>query len=265
MAGLHEFSCVDPAAQIGTGVTVGPYSVIGPDVVLKDGITVHSHVVITGNTLIGEECEIFPFAALGHTPQNLKYAGEKNYLEIGAHSQIREHVTMHPGTTGGGLYTKVGTHGLFMAGSHVAHDCHVGDHVIFANNATLGGHCIIGDHTILGGLCAVHQFVRIGEYAFVGGMSGVENDLIPYGMALGNRAHLSGLNIVGLKRQGFSREQVHDLRQAYRMLFAREGTLAERLEDVDRMFGKDAEVSKIIAFIKSKSDRALCVPKNGNS
>ncbi|MEM7316382.1 MAG: acyl-ACP--UDP-N-acetylglucosamine O-acyltransferase, partial [Planctomycetota bacterium] len=203
---------------------------------------------------------IFPFASIGHAPQDKKFSGEKSTLEIGADNVIREHVTMNPGTEGGGLVTRVGASGLFMAGSHVAHDCRIGDHVIFANNATAAGHCQVGDYAILGGLCALHQFVRVGQYAFVGGMSGLENDLIPYGMALGNRAFLSGLNIIGLKRGGFDREKIHNLRKAYRMLFATEGTLKERLEDVDKMFGSDAGVESILGFIRTESDRSLCIP-----
>lgn len=263
MTKIDTLASVDPAARLGQDVEIGPFCVVGPNVELGDGVRVHSHVVLTGHTRIGEGTEIFPFASLGHAPQDLKYSGETSYLEIGAHNRIREHVTMNPGTEGGGLHTRVGSHGLFMAGSHVAHDCRVGDHVILANNATLAGHCSIAEYAILGGLSAVHQFVRIGEHAFIGGMSGVENDVIPFGMALGNRAHLSGLNIVGLKRQGFDREKIHDLRRAYRMLFATEGTLVERLEDVEKMFGQDAGARKILDFIREQSDRSLCVPLHG--
>jgi len=265
MSAIHEHAVVEPGAELGAGVEIGPFSFIGPNVTLGERVKVHSHVVVAGHTTVGEGCEIFPFAAIGEIPQDLKYGGEKSFLEIGAFNRIREHVTMNPGTEGGELVTRVGSHGLFMVGCHVAHDCQVGDHVIFANNATLAGHCHVGDHAILGGLSAVHQFVRIGEHAFVGGMSGVENDVIPFGMAIGNRAHLSGLNIVGLRRQGFERERIHELRQAYRMLFATEGTLKERLEDVDNMFGRVGGVDTIIAFIRAQSDRSLCVPRNGGA
>ena len=161
------------------------------------------------------------------------------------------------------MVTTVGSHGLFMAGSHIAHDCVIGDNVILANNATIAGHCIVEDFVILGGLSGVHQFVRIGQHAFIGGMSGIENDVIPYGMALGTRAGLSGLNIVGLKRCGFDREQIHTLRKAYRMLFSTDGTLAERLEDVDKTFGSDECVAQIITFARAQSDRPLCVPRAG--
>ncbi len=261
MSAIHPTAVVDSGATLGTDVEIGAYTVVGPGVELGDGCRLHSHVVITGNTAIGADCQIFPFASIGHVPQDLKYGGEESRLTIGSDNVIREHVTMNPGTQGGGLETRVGSHGLFMVGAHVAHDCQVGDHVILANNATLAGHCVVEDHAILGGLSAVHQFVRVGSHAFIGGMSGVENDVIPFGMALGNRAMLSGLNIVGMKRQGFGREQIHNLRKAYRMLFSEEGTLMERLEDVEKMFGDDEGVSRIIAFIRTASDRSLCVPR----
>ena len=261
MSAIHPTAVVDSGATLGTDVEIGAYTVVGPGVELGDGCRLHSHVVVTGNTAIGANCQIFPFASIGHVPQDLKYGGEESRLTIGSDNVIREHVTMNPGTQGGGLETRVGSHGLFMVGAHVAHDCRVGDHVILANNATLAGHCVVEDHAILGGLSAVHQFVRVGSHAFIGGMSGVENDVIPFGMALGNRAMLSGLNIVGMKRQGFGREQIHNLRKAYRMLFSEEGTLMERLEDVEKMFGDDEGVSRIIAFIRTASDRSLCVPR----
>lgn len=262
MANIHSSAVVDPGARVGSGVEIGPFCVVGPDVVIGDDCRLHSHVVVTGQTQIGSGCQIFPFSSIGHIPQDLKYGGEDSRLIIGDNNVIREYVTMNPGTDGGGLETVVGSNGLFMVGAHVAHDCRVGDHVILANNATLAGHCVIEDHVILGGLSAVHQFVRIGSHAFIGGMSGVENDVIPYGMAIGNRAQLSGLNIVGLRRQGFDREQIHSLRKAYRLLFSAEGTLMERLEDVEKMFAEDPCVERILAFIRAASDRSLCVPRN---
>jgi UDP-N-acetylglucosamine acyltransferase len=260
-ARIHPTAIIESGAELGAGVEVGAYSVIGGRVQLGDGVRVHSHVVIAGRTSIGAGAEIFPFASIGHIPQDKKFCGEESRLVIGERSVIREQVTMNPGTRDGGMETVVGSDGLFMVGAHVAHDCHVGDHVILANNATLAGHCKVEDHVILGGLSAVHQFVRIGAYAFVGGMSGVEQDVIPFGMVLGNRASLAGLNIIGLKRQGFEREQIHNLRQAYRLLFSSEGTLAERLDDVDRLFSSDAGVQRIVSFIKADSSRSLCVPR----
>jgi UDP-N-acetylglucosamine acyltransferase len=259
---FHPAAAIDHKAQIGEGVEIGAFSVIGRDVTLGKNVKIHSHAVITGRTEIGEGCEIHPFAVLGGSPQDQKYRGEASQLVVGAFTTVREHVTMNGGTEGGGHVTRIGSHGLFLAGSHVAHDCQIGDHVILVNNATLAGHVTIEDHAILGGLSAVHQWVRVGAYAFVGGMSGVENDIIPFGMALGNRANLAGLNIVGLKRQGFDREQIHALRKAYRLLFSQEGTLQERLDDVEKMFPGDAPVQRIVDFMRAKADRSFCVPRS---
>ncbi|MEL6373191.1 MAG: acyl-ACP--UDP-N-acetylglucosamine O-acyltransferase [Pseudomonadota bacterium] len=259
---IHPSAIVDAGAKLGSGVSIGPFCVVGPHVTLGDGCRLHAHVVVEGHTVMGEACEVFPFAVLGTAPQDLKFAGEESRLEIGARNRIREHVTMNPGTAGDALLTRVGSDGLFMVGSHVAHDCRVGNNVILANNATLAGHCEVGDFAILGGLSAVHQFVRIGAHAFLGGMSGLENDLIPYGVAVGDRAALQGLNIVGLKRRAFNRDQIHTLRNAYRLLFSDEGTLLERLADVEAMFGEDEGCAHIIAFIKARSDRRLCVPRS---
>lgn len=265
MATIHATAEVDPRAKLASGVAIGPFSVVGPDVELGPGAVLHSHAVIAGRTRLGEGCQVFPFASIGHAPQDQKYRGEESRLEIGSHTIIREHVTINPGTEGGGLVTRVGSHCLLMVGAHIAHDCQLGDHVILVNTATLAGHVSVGDYAIVGGLSAVHQFVRVGAHAFVGGMSGVEKDVIPFGMVLGNRAALSGLNIVGLKRHGFSREQIHELRQAYRMLFASEGTLMERLEDVEKMFSANPLVQQIVDFIKTRSDRSFCVPNNNAS
>jgi UDP-N-acetylglucosamine acyltransferase len=253
---------VDPSAKLGTNAEIGPFCVIGPDVELGNGVVVHSHAVITGRTTLGPECKVFPFASIGQAPQDVKFHGEPSTLTVGAKTIIREHATINPGTEGGHMSTKVGSNCLLMIGAHVAHDCEVGDNVTLVNGATLGGHVKIGDGAIIGGLSAVHQFVRIGSYAFVGGMSGVAGDLIPFGMAIGNRANLCGLNIVGLKRKGFPRDQIHELRQAYRMLFSSEGTLMERLEDVESMFSSNPLIKQIIEFIKTESDRQFCVPNN---
>jgi UDP-N-acetylglucosamine acyltransferase len=259
---VHPLAAFDPEAKLGEGVEIGPFAVIGPHVTIGDRVKIHSHVVITGHTEIGEGCEIYPFAVLGGPPQDKKYRGEESRLIIGPHNTIREHVTMNSGTEGGGNVTRIGSHGLYLTAAHVAHDCQVGDHVILSNNATLAGHVTVEDCAILSGLCAVHQFARIGAHAFVGGMSGVENDVIPFGMVLGNRAVLAGLNIVGLKRHGFDREQIHALRKAYRLLFSQEGTLQERLEDADKMFPADAAVQRIVAFMRAKADRSFCVPRS---
>lgn len=261
---IHPTAVIGSGANIADDVTIGPYCVVGSRVTLKSGIKLHSHVVVEGNTTIGENTEIFPFASIGNIPQDKKYGGEESRLEIGSGNIIREYVTMNPGTSAGGLLTRIGDNGLFLTGCHVAHDCVIGNNVILVNNATLGGHCIMEDNVILGGLSAVHQFVRLGEFAFVGGMSGVENDVIPYGMAIGNRAGLNGLNIVGLKRQNFERDEIHELRKAYRLLFAREGNLKERLDDVDKMFPDNPYVQKIVKFVRADSGRSLCVPRNSN-
>jgi len=259
---IHPTAIIDPAAKIGSGVFVGPYCVVGSNVKLADGVRLIAHVVIDGHTSIGKNTVVYPFASLGQRPQDLKFKGEISTLEIGANNQIREHVTMNPGTEGGGLVTRVGDNCLFMMSSHVAHDCILGNNVILANNATLAGHVVVGDFVIIGGLSAVHQFVRIGSHAMIGGMSGVENDVIPYGMVKGERAHLAGLNLVGLERRGFGRDEVRSLRSAYRMLFAPEGTMAERLEEVARLYKDQEHIGSVVDFIRSRSSRALCQPND---
>ncbi|HYF88606.1 acyl-ACP--UDP-N-acetylglucosamine O-acyltransferase [Azospirillum sp.] len=258
---IHPSAIVDPAAKLGEAVDIGPFCVVGPDVTLGDGVRLVSHVAVDGRTSIGAESVIYPFASIGHRPQDLKFHGEPSELVIGARNQIREHVTMNPGTEGGGMITRVGDDGLFMMGSHVAHDCIVGDHVIMANNATLGGHVTLGDYVIIGGLSAVRQFVRIGSHAMIGGMSGVENDVIPFGLVMGDRARLAGLNLVGLERRGFKKDDIHALRAAYRMLFGPEGTFAERVEEVGRDFGERALISDVLSFIRAKEARSLCQPR----
>lgn len=257
----HPTAVIEAGAKLGAGVKIGPYCVVGADVTLEEGVELVSHVVVTGRTTVGPRTRIFPFASIGHQPQDLKFHGELSTLSIGADCLIREGVTMNPGTEGGGMSTTVGDRCAFLANSHVGHDCHVGNNVVFSNNVMLAGHCIVGDYAIIGGGAAVIQFARVGAHSFLGGMSGLENDLIPYGMALGNRAHLSGLNIVGLQRRGFSRDDIHNLRRAYRALFAAEGTLAERAEDVAKEFGDQPIVQEIIAFIRAGGKRSLCTPK----
>jgi UDP-N-acetylglucosamine acyltransferase len=261
---VHSTAIVDARAELATDVEIGPYAVIGPHVRLMEGVRVAAHAVIDGRTVIGAGTRIFPFASIGQIPQDLKYKGEPSELVVGANNTIREYVTMNPGTTGGGMVTRVGSHGLFMVGVHIAHDCKVGDHVVMANNATLAGHVEVGDWAFFGGLCAVHQFARVGRHAMIGGMSGVEHDVIPYGSVMGNRARLAGLNIVGLKRRGFTREQIHTLRTAYRLLFAQEGTMAERLSDVEEIYHDNEVVMEIVAFIRADSSRAICQPGPGD-
>lgn len=261
MTDIHPTAIVDPGAQLGEGVSVGPYCVVGAEAKLGDNVSLRSHVVIDGDSTLGDGVEVYPFTTIGLPPQDLKFKGENSRIEIGGGTVIREHVTVHPGTQGGGLTTVVGSNCLLMVGAHIAHDCRVGNNVVMANNATLGGHVRIGDFAVLGGLAGVHQFVRIGHHAMVGGLSGVENDVIPYGSVMGNRAYLSGLNIVGLKRRGFSRDDIHALRAAYRLMFAEEGTMSERLADVAQMFKDNAAVMEIVNFIQTDSSRAVCQPQ----
>ena len=261
MADVHPSAIVEDGAVLGEDVTVGPFCMVGSQVVLGVGVTLKAHVVLGGRTIVGPNSVIFPFASIGQQPQDLKYRGEESELIIGANTVIREHVTMNPGTVGGGLMTRTGSNCLFMIGCHVAHDCLIGDNVILVNNATLGGHVTIGDFAIIGGMSAVHQFARIGAHAMIGGMSGVENDVIPYGSVTGNRAYLSGLNLIGLKRRNFGRDQIHDLRHAYRLLFAQEGTMQERLDDVAESFSGNDLVMEIVEFMRGDSSRAICQPK----
>jgi len=261
---IHPSAVVEAGARLGAGVRIGPFCIVGSDVTLGDQVELVSHVCVAGRTIIGARTKVFPFASLGHQPQDLKYQGEPSTLTIGTDCQIREGVTMNPGTAGGGMSSTVGNHCAFLANSHVGHDSHVGNHVIFSNNVMLAGHVTVGDYAILGGGAAVIQYARIGAHAFVGGMSGLEQDLIPYGMALGNRAYLSGLNIVGLSRRGFSKTDIHALRRAYRALFANEGTLSERTEDVAVQFADNPIVQEIVAFMREPSKRSLCTPKSGN-
>lgn len=259
--GVHPTAVVEDGASLAPGVTVGPFCRIGPEVRIGEGCELISHVVVAGRTEVGPRTRIFPFASIGHQAQDLKYRGEPATLAIGADCIIREGVTMNPGTAGGGLETRVGDNCAFLAHAHVGHDCQVGNHVVFSNNVLLAGHCRVGDYAILGGGAGVIQFARVGAHAFLGGLSGLENDLIPYGMAVGNRAYLSGLNIIGLQRRGFSRDSIHALRRAYRLLFAPEGTLLERVEDVAGEFDSHPAVNEILDFIRSGGKRSICMPR----
>ena len=261
MAFIHPSSVVDPQAIVAETAHIGPFCLVGPNVQLGDGVTLHSHVVVEGHTSIGAGTEIYPFASIGHPPQDLKYKGEASRLVIGSNCRIREHVTMNPGTEGGGMLTEVGDNCLFMASSHVAHDCRVGNNVIMANNATLAGHVVVGDFAIIGGLAAVQQFVRIGPHAMIGGMSGIVNDVIPYGLVAGAHAALSGLNLVGLRRRGFAQDEIKALRDAYRLLFSDEGTQAERLDQVEATLATADTVRGMVEFARQPSDRGLLKPK----
>ncbi len=261
MSDVHPSAVVLPGAKLGDGVKIGPYCVVGPEVSLGDGCELLSHVVVAGRTRVGPRLRAFPFASIGHEPQDLKYKGEPSTLAIGAGCIVREGVTLNPGTAGGGMITSIGDRCVFLANTHVGHDCRIGNDVILSNDAKIGGHCTIGDFVIFGADAGVIQFARLGAHSFVGAMSGLDNDLIPYGIAMGNRAHLSGLNIVGLQRRGFSRESIQHLRRAYRLLFAAEGTLAERVEKVAAEFGDQPPVIEIVSFIRAGGKRSLCVPR----
>lgn len=258
---IHPTAIVADGATLGEGVEIGPYCVIGPRVSLGPGTRLASHVVIDGSTTLGRNNVVYPFAMLGGPPQHTAYKGEDTQLVVGDDNVVREHATMNIGTAAGGGVTRVGSGGLFMIESHVAHDCQVGDNVILTKQATLGGHCRIGDFVIVGGLAAVHQHTRVGRHAMIGGLAAVVKDVIPYGSVWGNHAHLEGLNLVGLKRRNFSRETINTMRAAYRLLFADEGTFQERLDDTIETYAECPEVMEIIDFIKADGNRPLCLPQ----
>jgi UDP-N-acetylglucosamine acyltransferase len=262
-AKVHPTAVVEDGARLGADAEVGPFCYVGRQTTLGEGARLISHVSLAGDTMVGARTVIFPFASIGHPPQDLKYRGEPVRLIIGEDCLIREGVTMNPGTAGGGLETVIGPRSVFLANAHVGHDCRIGEGVILSNNVMLGGHCQIGEFANVGGGAAAHQFVRIGAHAFVGGLAGVEHDLIPFGLALGNRAALAGLNVVGLKRRGFSHETIHEIRRAYKMLFNGGGTLKERVGDVAEAFAGQEAVQQIVAFLRQGGDRAICVPRAG--
>lgn len=263
-ASVHPTAIVAAGARLGDGVKIGPYCIVGDNVVLHDNVELISHVTVDGHTEIGAGTQIYPFASIGHKPQDLKYHGEASRLEIGERCTIRESVTINPGTENGGMLTRIGNDCLIMASAHVAHDAIIGNNVIMANYVGIAGHCQIGDNVIFGGTCVIHQFTRIGAHAFIGAQSMVDGDVIPYGMAVGNRATLTGLNLVGLKRRGFDREAIHQLRAAYRQIFASEGTLRERVDDAAELFKQVPLVQDVVTFISSASDRPIMLPRNGN-
>ena len=262
MVDIHPTAIIEPGAEIASGARIGPYCHVGAKVVLGEGVELLSHVVVAGRTSIGAGTRIFPFASIGQPPQDLKYAGEDSALVIGKRNMIREYVTINPGTAGGGMVTRIGDGCLFMANAHVGHDCQLGDHIIMANSVPLAGHVVVGDYAAFGGLSAVHQFVRIGQHAYVGGLTGVERDVIPYGLVMGDRARLTGLNMVGLQRRGFSREDMQALRSAYQMLFEDgNGTLAERVERVAARHGDAKPVRDLITFMRADNARGFVQPK----
>lgn len=259
---IHPTAIVEDGAQIGDGSSIGPYSIIGPEVVLGRNNQVYGNVHITGKTEIGDGTTIFPFAVIGMPPQDTSYHGEPATLRIGANCIIREHVTIHRGTQRGRMHTEIGDNCFLMVGCHVAHDCLVGNHVTMVNGATIGGFVELGDYSTLGGLAAVQQRLRVGSYAFVGGLTGVTAEIIPYAIAIGQRAELGGLNIVGLKRRGFDRPAIHALRASYREIFFGRGTVDERVERAAERFSEVEPVMTIIDFVRKGGKRPLCTPRD---
>lgn len=247
---IHPTALIAPGARLAANVSVGPYSVIGEHVVIGSGTTVAAHVVIEGWTEIGCDNRIFQFTSIGASPQDLKYQGEETFLKIGDRNSIREFVTLNRGTPGGGGVTMIGNGNLFMAYSHVAHDCHVGNQVILANGATLAGHVEVEDHAILGGLSAVHQFCRIGRHTMISGGAMVAQDIPPYTVAQGDRAKTVGLNLIGLKRRGFAEETVRGIKKAYRLIFRSGLRLEEALQKIAEDLEPSAELDHFINFIK---------------
>lgn len=256
---IHKTAIIDSNAKISQNVTIGPYSVIGPNVEIGDGTVIQSHVYITGNTKIGANNKIYPFVSIGNDPQDLKFKGEKTLLEIGDNNKIREYVTINPGTEGGGGKTKVGNNCLFMVSSHIAHDCVVGDNVILANNVPLGGHAHVDDNAIIGGNSAVQQFTRVGKFAMIGGMCGVVRDVIPYGIAHGNRSILQGLNLIGLRRKNIPNKEILSLSEAYKIIFNNEN-LTENLSNLSNDLRKNELVSEVVNFIEKDKKRPICTP-----
>ena len=256
---IHKTAIIDPKAKISSNITIGAYSVIGPDVEIDENTIIHSHVNISGHTKIGKENKIYPFASIGNDPQDLKYNGEETRLIIGDKNTIREYVTINPGTIGGGGKTLIGDNCLFMISSHIAHDCLVGNNVILANNVPLGGHAIIEDNVVIGGNSAVQQFTRIGKMAMIGGMTGVLNDVIPYGLSTGNRNCLQGLNLIGLRRSKFENKEILGLSEAYKEIFATKNII-ENISNLNISFKENVLVKEVIKFITKDKKRSICTP-----
>jgi UDP-N-acetylglucosamine acyltransferase len=256
---IHKTAIVDPKAKISTNVNIGPYSIIGPNVEIGEDTDINSHVSIAGYTKIGKKNKIYPFASIGNNPQDLKYKGEKSALEIGNGNNIREYVSINPGTDGGGGLTKIGNNCLFMVSSHVAHDCVIGDNVVAVNNVAIGGHVQIDDNAIIGGNSAVHQFIRIGKFAMIGGMCAVIRDVIPYGLVHGNRSVLQGINLIGLRRNSIPNQEITLLSKAYKEIFKGEN-LSENLKNLSEEFKENDLVIEILKFIQKDKKRPICTP-----
>ncbi|WP_137133927.1 acyl-ACP--UDP-N-acetylglucosamine O-acyltransferase [Rhizobium sp. FKY42] len=264
-ARIHPLAIVEDGAVIGENVVVGPFSRVGSRVVLKDGVHIISNAVVDGFTEVGAQCQIHPMAVIGGVSQSLHEAGDDSKLIIGARCTIREGVTMNSGTVGGGGVTSVGDDCLFLANSHVAHDCRLGNNIILSNNVMLAGHVIVGDRAILSGGCAVHQFTRIGRQAFIGGLSAVNYDVIPYGMLNGNPGILGGLNVVGMTRAGIERAIIHKVRRAYKDIFEAEGSVRSNAAALRNDYLDCPEALEVIDFICAESDRAISSPYRGKA
>ena len=256
---IHKTAIIDKKAKISENVLIGPYSIVGPNVKIGKGTEIQSHVNITGNTIIGDNTKIFPFASIGTNPQDLKYKGEQTKLEIGSNNIIREHVTINTGTNGGGGITKIGNNNLIMIGAHIAHDCMVGNNVVIANSAAIAGHAQISDDVIIGGNCGIQQFTRIGKMAMIGGMSGVSRDVIPYGLSFGNRNYLEGINSIGLRRKKVSNKEILALSEAYKEIF-KTNSLHENLTNLSEKLKLNSYVKEVIDFINHDKKRPICRP-----
>ncbi len=259
---IHSTAIVSNKAKIDKSNKIGPYCVIGDNVIIGKNNTLISHVSVTGHTTIKDNNVFFPFSSIGSNPQDLKYNNEKSYLEIGSNNKFRENVTVNTGTDGGGLSTIIKDNCLFMVGSHIAHDCKINSNVILANNATLAGHVEIDENAILGGNSAVHQFVRIGKFAMIGGMSGVEKDIIPYGLYLGIRENLKGINLIGLKRKGLQSSSINKIFEIIKKIFYKDDTVFNNIKKIEVGKKNPEEIIDIINFIKKNSKRGLCILKN---
>ena len=256
---IHKTAIIDPKAKISSNVKIGAYSIVGPNVEIDENSEIQSHVSIIGNTRIGKNNKIYPFSSIGNDPQDLKFAGEETRLEIGDNNKIREYVTINPGTKGGGELTKIGNNCLFMVSSHIAHDCIVGNNVILANNVPLGGHAEIEDNVIIGGNSAVQQFTRVGRFAMIGGMCGVVRDIIPYGIAHGNRSVLQGLNLIGLRRKNIPNKEILTLNDAYKEIFKNEN-LTQNLSNLSEDYKKNELVLEVVNFLEKDKKRPICTP-----
>ncbi|GHT88894.1 acyl-[acyl-carrier-protein]--UDP-N-acetylglucosamine O-acyltransferase [Alphaproteobacteria bacterium] len=259
---IHSTAIVADGAVIGENCFIGPYCCVGQNVVLGEAVRLESHVVVTGDTKISSGCVIFPFASLGQSPQDLKYENERSRLEIGRNTVIREYVTANIGTQGGGMLTKIGDNCLIMAYCHVAHDCYIGDNVILVNGVNLSGHVCIGDHAIIGGMSAVKQFIRIGAHAIIGGASAIDRDVIPFGLVRSNRVTtIFGINLIGLKRRGFSVSDIEEVQSAYAEIFKNKSpkhSLTKNVEHVKKKYAKSKNVMEITDFIEEKSKNPIC-------